>query len=150
VHQLGERRVEAALEGKADPKHESGKQYLYSDTAMVLLRDCPPTPLQHAVRPLMHQRITGPLGMSSTALPCREDFAWSRSAGVQPAGQSSGKPGMEAGNFQWRGSGQIYSSARDMATFLAANLGELAGHDAIESAMAFAQQPVFTQVRISR
>jgi len=51
---------------------------------------------------------------------------------------------MEAGNFQWRGSGQIYSSARDMATFLAANLGELAGHDAIESAMAFAQQPVFT------
>jgi len=51
---------------------------------------------------------------------------------------------MEGGTFQWRGSGQIYSSARDMATFLAANLGKLAGHGAIESAMAFTQQPVFT------
>jgi beta-lactamase class C len=31
-----------------------------------------------------------------------------------------------------------------MAAFLAANMGELAGHGAIENAMAFAQQPVFT------
>ena len=31
-----------------------------------------------------------------------------------------------------------------MATFLAANMGELAGHGPIENAMAFAQQPVFT------
>jgi len=31
-----------------------------------------------------------------------------------------------------------------VARFLAANMGELADHDAIESAMAFAQQPVFT------
>jgi hypothetical protein len=31
-----------------------------------------------------------------------------------------------------------------MATLLAANLGELPGHSAIENAMAFAQQPVFT------
>jgi beta-lactamase class C len=51
---------------------------------------------------------------------------------------------MEGGAFQWPGSGQIYSSSRDMATFLAANMGELAGHGAIENAMAFAQQPVFT------
>jgi beta-lactamase class C len=51
---------------------------------------------------------------------------------------------MEGGTFQWRGSGQIYSSSRDMATFLAANLGDLADHGPIENAMAFAQQPVFT------
>lgn len=31
-----------------------------------------------------------------------------------------------------------------MATFLAANLGELPGHHPIENAMALAQQPVFT------
>ena len=31
-----------------------------------------------------------------------------------------------------------------MATFLAANMGELADHGPIESAMGFAQQPVFT------
>jgi hypothetical protein len=31
-----------------------------------------------------------------------------------------------------------------MATFLAANMGDLTDHGAIESAMAFTQQPVFT------
>ena len=51
---------------------------------------------------------------------------------------------MEGGTFEWRGSGQIYSSSRDMAAFLAANMGELANHSPIESAMVFAQQPVFT------
>ena len=54
------------------------------------------------------------------------------------------KPGEEGGTFDWLGSGQIYSSSRDMATFLAANLGEIPGHGPIESAMAFAHQGVFT------
>jgi beta-lactamase class C len=51
---------------------------------------------------------------------------------------------MEGGTFQWPGSGQIYSSSTDMATFVAANLDELPGHGPIESAMAFAHQGVFT------
>ena len=51
---------------------------------------------------------------------------------------------MEGGTFEWPGAGQIYSSSRDMATLLAANLGELPGHGAIENAMTLAQQPVFT------
>src|SRR2546430_11799695 len=59
-------------------------------------------------------------------------------------GQTGGKPGEEGGTFDWPGSGQIYSSSRDMATFLAANLGEIPGHGPIESAMAFAHQDVFT------
>src|SRR2546430_12467358 len=58
-------------------------------------------------------------------------------------GQTGGKPGEEGGTFDWPGSGQIYSSSRDMATFLAANLGELPGHEPIENAMAFAHQGVF-------
>jgi beta-lactamase class C len=129
---------------KADPKHEPGKQYLYSDTAMVLLRIALQRRFNTPFAQLMHQRITGPLGMNSTALPLPRDLLGRAVQGYNPQGQPSGKPGMEGGDFQWRGSGQIYSSARDMATFLAANLGELVGHDAIESAMAFAQQPVFT------
>ena len=51
---------------------------------------------------------------------------------------------MEGGTFEWPGAGQIYSSSRDMATFLAANLGELPDHRPIENAMTLAQQPVFT------
>src|SRR5205814_5773375 len=37
-----------------------------------------------------------------------------------------------------------YSSSRDMATFLAANMDELTDHGPMENAMRFAQQPVFT------
>ncbi len=129
---------------KADPKHEPGKQYLYSDTAMVLLRIALQCRFNTPFARLMHQRITGPLGMTSTALPLPRDLLGRAVQGYSPQGQPSGKPGMEGGDFQWRGSGQIYSSARDMAAFLAANMGELADHGAIESAMGFAQQPVFT------
>jgi beta-lactamase class C len=129
---------------KADPKHEPGKQYLYSDTAMVLLRIALQRRFNTPFAQLMHQRITGPLGMTSTALPLPRDLLGRAVQGYSPQGQPSGKPGMEGGDFQWRGSGQIYSSSRDMATFLAANMGELADQGAIESAMGFAQQPVFT------
>lgn len=129
---------------KADPKHEPGKQYLYSDTAMVLLRFALQRRFNKPFAQLMHQRITGPLGMTSTALPLPRDLLGRAVQGYSPQGQPIGKPGMEGGTFQWRGSGQIYSSSRDMATFLAANLGELADQAAVESAMGFAQEPVFT------
>jgi beta-lactamase class C len=129
---------------KADPKHEPGKQYLYSDTAMVLLRIALQRRFNTPFAALMHQRLTGPLGMSSTALPLPRDLIGRAVQGYSPTGSPIGRPGMEGGTFQWRGSGQIYSSARDMATFLVANLGELPNHQPIENAMALAQQPVFT------
>jgi beta-lactamase class C len=129
---------------KADPEHEPGKQYLYSDAAMVLLRIALQRRFNTPFARLMHQRITGPLGMTSTALPLPRDLLGRAVQGYGPQGQPIGKPGMEGGTFQWPGSGQIYSSARDMATFLAANMGELANHGPMENAMALAQQPVFT------
>jgi beta-lactamase class C len=111
---------------------------------MVLLRIALQRRFNTPFAQLMHQRISGPLGMSSTALPLPRDLLGRAVQGYSPQGQPIGRPGMEGGAFQWQGSGQIYSSSRDMATFLAANMGELAGHGAIENAMAFAQQPLFT------
>src|SRR5260221_13770883 len=55
-----------------------------------------------------------------------------------------GEPGNQQGVFQWPGTGQMYSSARDMAVFLAANLGVLPDHRPLEEAMAFAQTGMFT------
>jgi beta-lactamase class C len=92
----------------------------------------------------MHQRITATIGMTSTALPLPRDLLGRAVQGYNPSGRPAGRPGMEGGTFQWPGSGQIYSSSRDMATFLAANLGELSGHAPIQNAMAFAHQGVFT------
>ena len=129
---------------KASPNHEPGQQYLYSDAAMVLLRVALERRFNTRFAALMHQRLTGPLGMTSTALPLPRDLLGRAVQGYNPSGRPLGRPGMEGGTFQWPGSGQIYSSSRDMATFLAANLGELPGHGPIENAMAFAHQGVFT------
>jgi beta-lactamase class C len=128
---------------KAGPNHEPGQQYLYSNAAMVLLRVALERQFTTRFAALMHQRLTGPLGMTSTALPLPRDLLGRAVQGYGPQGRAIGKPGMEGGTFQWPGSGQIYSSSRDMATFLSANLGELPHHRPIENAMALAQQPVF-------
>src|SRR5882724_12269271 len=129
---------------KAGPNHEPGQQYLYSNAAMVLLRVALERRFNTRFAALMHDRITGPLGMNSTALPVPRDSLGRTVQGYGPGGSPIGRPGEEQGIFKWPGAGQIYSSSRDMAAFLAANMGELAGHGAIENAMAFAQQPVFT------
>ena len=129
---------------KAAPNHEPGQQYLYSDAAMVLLRVALERRFNTRFAALMHQRLTGPLGMTSTALPLPRDLLGRAVQGYNPSGRPLGRPGMEGGTFEWPGSGQIYSSSRDMATFLTANLGELAGHGPIQNAMAFAHQGVFT------
>ncbi len=129
---------------KAGPNHEPGQQYLYSNAAMVLLRVALERRFNTRFAALMHERITVPLGMSSTALPARRDLLGRTVQGYGPGGQPIGRPGEEQGTFKWPGAGQIYSSSRDMATFLAANMGELSDHRPMENAMAFAQQPVFT------
>ncbi len=129
---------------KAGPNHEPGQQYLYSNAAMVLLRVALERRFNTRFAALMHQRLTGLLGMTSTALPLPRDLLGRAVQGYGPGGRPSGRPGEEGGTFKWPGSGQIYSSSRDMATFLAASLGELPSHGPIENAMAFAHQGVFT------
>lgn len=129
---------------KASPNHEPGKQYLYSNAAMVLLRVALERRFNTRFAALMHERITGPLGMSSTALPLPRDLLGRAVQGYGPMGRPIGKPGEEQGTFKWPGAGQIYSSSRDMATFLAANMDELSDHRPMENAMSLAQQPVFT------
>jgi beta-lactamase class C len=120
---------------KATPNHEPGQQYLYSNAAMVLLRVALERRFNTRFAALMHERITAPLGMSSTALPARRDLLGRTVQGYGPAGRPVGRPGEEQGTFKFPGAGQIYSSSRDMATFLAANMGELAGQGPMENAI---------------
>jgi len=129
---------------KTDPKHEPGQQYLYSNAAMVLLRVALERRFNTRFAALMQERITVPLGMNSTALPLPRDLLGRAVQGYGQMGKPIGRPGEESGTFKWPGAGQIYSSSRDMATFLAANMGELPDRRPMESAMALAQQPVFT------
>jgi beta-lactamase class C len=138
---------------KADKGHEPGKQDVYSNAGFVLLQLALQRHFDKPAAQLMNDRLLTPLGMSSTSLPVptantRGQLAPAfKSRAVQgygPAGRPIGAPGDLQGLFDWPGTGQLYSSARDMAVFLAANLGVLKEQRPLQEAMAFAQQGVFT------
>jgi beta-lactamase class C len=134
---------------KADDAHMPG----YSNTGFVLLSLALQRRFDTPIAKLMQARLTAPLGMSSTVMPVPTANARGQLAGafrrraVQGYNfdaQPVGAPGNQQGPFNWPGTGQIYSSARDMATFLAANLGELPNERPLQEAMALAQQGAFT------
>jgi beta-lactamase class C len=138
---------------QAGEGHEPGQQDIYSNTGFVLL----PLALQRrfdtSIAQLMQQRLLAPLGMTSTVMPVPKPNARGQLApefrrravqGYNRDGNPVGEPGNIQGTFNWPGTGQMFSSARDMAIFLAANLGALPGNRELQQAMALAQQGVFT------
>src|SRR5262249_18471773 len=138
---------------KADDVHMPGKQDIYSNTGFVLLSLALQRRFNTPIAKLMDARLLAPLGMSSTVMPVPTANARGQLAptfrrravqGYNFDAQPVGEPGNQQGTFNWPGTGQIYSSARDMATFLAANLGALPDHRPLQEAMALAQQGVFT------
>jgi beta-lactamase class C len=55
-----------------------------------------------------------------------------------------GEPGDQQGYYYWPGTSQMYSSPRDMALLLAANLGEVPTDPSLRAAMQLARQGVLT------
>ena len=130
---------------QADPQHEPGKQDIYSNLAMILLRLALERRFHEPFATLMKERITGPLGMDSTALQLSPALRVRAVQGYGPLGRAIGQPGIGTlSNMDFAVAGQIFSSPRDMAVFLTANMGELPGHRELQDAMAVAQQGVFT------
>jgi beta-lactamase class C len=138
---------------QADEGHAPGQQDIYSNTGFVLL----PLALQRRfdtpIARLMQERLLTPLGMTSTVMPVPKPNARGQLApefrrravqGYASDGRTVGEPGNIQGTFNWPGTGQMFSSARDMAIFLAANLGALSNNRDLQQAMALAQQGVFT------
>ena len=132
---------------QADDGHTPGKQDIYSNTGFVLLQLALQRRFDMPYAKLLEQRLLAPLGMTSTAMPAPRPNARGqiapalRQRAVQGYAVDShpvGQPGNEQGIFNWPGTGQMYSSARDMAVFLAANLGALPDNRPLQDAMAFA------------
>src|SRR5262249_59811713 len=95
------------------------------------------------------QRLLRPLAMTSTVLPRQDDGARARLApehkrravqGYSDDGEPIGQPGSQQSYYHWPGTGQMYSSPRDMAVFLAANLGDVPLERSLRYAMSLAQQ----------
>jgi beta-lactamase class C len=138
---------------QADEAHQPGKQNIYSNTGFVLLALALQRRFNTPIAQLMETRVLAPLGMTSTALPVPRANARGQLApelrrravqGYDADARPVGEPGNQQGMFNWPGTGQMYSSARDMARFLSANLGALPNNAPLQAAMAMAQQGVFT------
>ena len=141
---------------QADAAHAPGKQDIYSNTGFVLLALALQRRFDAPIAQLMETRLLAPLGMTSTALPVPRANARGQLApelrrravqGYNSDAQPVGEPGQQQGIFNWPGTGQMYSSARDMARFLAANLGELPVDPTLQAALQLAQRGSFPMSR---
>ena len=130
-----------------------GQQHLYTHAGYVLLQLALERRYAMPIDELIEQRLLRPLAMTSTVLPRQDDGARGRLApehkrravqGYSDEGEPIGEPGNQESYYHWPGTGQMYSSARDMAVFLAANLGELPVERSLREAMRLAQQDVWT------
>jgi beta-lactamase class C len=147
----------ATLNGwTSDDGHSPGRQMIYSHAGFVLLHLALERRLGLPFDQLIRRRLLEPLGLRSTTLPVaaadpqrspRGEIprALRRRAvqGYSEDGTPIGAPGDLQGYYHWLGTGQMYASARDMAVFLAANLGERPDQRPLQAAMRRAQQPVF-------
>jgi len=106
-----------------------GRQRIYTHAGYVLLQLVLERRYGMPIAPLFEQRILRPLGMSATCVPERGednravmDEAWMRRAaqGYSDQGMAIGPVGNQQSYFDFPGTGQMFSSARDLATFVAA------------------------------
>lgn len=105
-----------------------GKQRIYSHACYVLLQLVLERCYGAPIAILLEQRILAPLGMNATSLPERGednraamDAAWMRRVvqGYSDQGTTIGPPGNQQSYFDFPGTGQMFSSPRDLATFVA-------------------------------
>ena len=141
---------------KVPADNQPGQLSIYSHAGYMLMHLAFERRFGKPFDALMTERILKPLGLSSTTMPVaaadpvkyprgriRTAFARRAVQGYGEDGEPIGEPGDLQGYYHWLGTGQTYSSARDMAVFLAANLGELPGHRTLQEGMRLARQGVF-------
>ena len=119
---------------KRDPNHVAGRDYIYSHAGFMLLHVALERRFGMPYAVLLERKLLRALDVPSTLLPLRGagDVANLAPAlkvravqGYSGEGRPIGKPGNMQGYYYWPGTGQMFSSARDMSRLLAAHLGEL-------------------------
>jgi beta-lactamase class C len=129
-----------------------GKQHVYSHAGYVLLQLVLERRYRMPIAELLDRRVIRPLGLASTTVPARgpDGVAELPAPLVERAvqgygrnGEPIGLPGDQQTHYDFAGTGQMFSSARDLAAFLAANLGEMPIDPALQQAMQSSRQGVF-------
>ena len=145
--------VEALKAWKADAAHQPGRQHIYTHAGFILLQLALESGLGSSVGELAEQKLFEPLGMNSSWIPRhgkegRSDLPpplLQRAVqGYSEDGIAVGRPGDQQTFYDWPGTGQMYSSVRDLAVFLDASMGEGRIALPLARAMVLAQAPAFT------
>jgi beta-lactamase class C len=131
-------------------KDEEPGKFTYSHAAYMLLHVALERKFNTPYATLLEERLLRPLGLTSTILPLHRNQAAQLPAPLLARAVQNyddynkpvGKKGNVQGFYHWPGTGQMFSSARDMATFLAAQLGEISEPAGLPDAVKLAHQPL--------
>jgi beta-lactamase class C len=130
------------------PGHAPGEAHEYTHAGYVLLQLALERRFKVPIGELLGQRVLKPLGMTETVLPNHpldgehEPLA-NAVQGYGGDGAPIGVPGNQQSYYEFPGTGQVFSSARDLAVLLAANLGDIPVEPGLAAAIQLAQKPVF-------
>jgi beta-lactamase class C len=135
-----------------DKGQQPGKQHIYSNGTFMLLQLALERRYGMPIGELINRYVLKPLGMNSTVLGARgadgrgelPPALMARAVqGYTKEGQPMGAPGDQEGYYDIPGTEQMFSSARDMAALLSANLGELPIDPTLREAMRLTQSGIF-------
>jgi beta-lactamase class C len=131
---------------------EPGQQRIYSHAGYVLLQLVLERRYHRSIRELIESRILKPLGMKETFVPEREEDNRAGMTshlmrrvvqGYSDNGTAIGPPGNQQSYYDFPGTGQMFSSTRDLAIFLAACLGGAVADPQLSQALRMTQQETF-------
>lgn len=131
---------------------EPGKQRVYTHAGYVLLQLVLERRYGRPIDALVSERILQPLGMTETYLPARgadhqtllpPEVLARIVQGYGSDGAPIGRPGLQPGYFDFPGTGQMLSTARDLGLFVGAALGERPVDPQLAEALAMTQRETF-------
>jgi beta-lactamase class C len=129
-----------------------GKQRIYTHAGYILLQLVLERRYGKPIAELLDRDVIAPLGMTSTVVPERgtDDRAIMGAALLQRAvqgyardGETIGLPGNQQSYFDFPGTGQMFSTAHDLARLLAACLGEVQIDPQLRQALLATQREEF-------
>jgi beta-lactamase class C len=131
---------------------EPGKQRIYTHAGYVLLQLALERRYGVPIGQLVESRILTPLGMHSTLIPERgrdnraimpPELLQKTVQGYSDRGTPIGPPGNQQSYFDFPGTGQMFSSARDLVTLMAACIDGNVADPQLREALRMTQREVF-------
>jgi beta-lactamase class C len=129
-----------------------GKQRIYTHAGYVLLQVALERRYGVPISQLIQDRILKPLGMNSTLVPergpdnravIRPELMQRVVQGYSDLGTAIGPPGNQHSYYDFSGTGQMFSSAHDLAIFMAACLDGTRADTPLRAALQMTQREMF-------